>query len=442
MDYQKIKKLEGFKDLEQFGLSVLKETISQLLACEVQIFINPEVELKKYDIEILQNPKRGFYPINDDSVIIVGRIFNEEILLSSLGVRIIKNGIKRSAQFLTKLEGALTYTLTTEYQTKFKNCKFRLGQELALHAITNYLSKGAYDSRHIRHLIDFFNRLRTTSFEGEYFSTGLILTKSHFAYNKQNNQHRFGDTFSLKKSISLANTNKVERRFWYLVDGKRTFFMTNKSLVLTQLFVLDDEYQKLNYIDNHTLAKSLKGRDLLFKVENEKLISIINSSSIEISYSENQWKFRDYSFLRITFLNHFKNNEEIVESLLFFIIYCSKNSISSIIWLPKDIAKVDDLVMKKTKNQLIKKPISILNKSFTNHIIRYLSSDGATIFDNHGFLQYFGCIVDISKIKIKGLKGTGESASSALSSNGIAIKISEDGTIKVFLKKNSKALIL
>lgn len=87
-----------------------------------------------------------------------------------------------------------------------------------------------------------------------------------------------------------------------------------------------------------------------------------------------------------------------------------------------------------------KKTFFIANKA--NHIIRYLSSDGATIVDKDGFLQYFGCIVDLGKIKIQGVKGTGESAAEALAHNGIAIKISQDGLIKIFNKPDSKPIII
>jgi hypothetical protein len=128
--------------------------------------------------------------------------------------------------------------------------------------------------------------------------------------------------------------------------------------------------------------------------------------------------------------------------MLFYVIYCSKNSISSIIWLPEKINKIDLLVKKQTKNQFINVPISIKDKSFTNHIIRYLSSDGATIIDKLGLLQYFGCVIDLNKIEVKGIKGTCESAAGALVSNGISLKISQDGTIKVFIKKNHKSIII
>ena len=66
--------------------------------------------------------------------------------------------------------------------------------------------------------------MRTTSFEGEYFSAGVILTKAHYDYNKKDKGNRLGKTYALKKDISLGNTNQIDKRIWYLVDGKRSFF--------------------------------------------------------------------------------------------------------------------------------------------------------------------------------------------------------------------------
>ena len=439
MNYTLIKTINAFNYLDQFGLTILQSTIANFLSCEVKIFINPLSELQDYGINILDNENRGFYPLDDDNIIVLGRIMSDDRkLISSLGIKLSKKGIRYSGKFLTILEGALTYTLTQEYKNNFKNCKYALGDELLLHTVCNYVSRGGYDNRHIRHLISIFQKLRTTSFEGSFFSTGLILTKSHFAYNKND---RFGTSFNLSQPFSLANQCQIDRRIWYLVDGKKTFFMCNKSLVIGQLFVLDKEYQNANYIDSHILAKSLKGVDLLFKVENEKTFSIINTSNIEISYMENQWKFRDYTYIRELFIAHF-NNIDIVESLLFFVIHCSKNSISSIIWLPDNIDQIGELIKKQTMNRFIKTPIPIIDKSFANHIIRYLSSDGATIIDKNGFLQYFSCIIDLNKIEVKGIKGTGESAAGALSSNGISLKISQDGTIKLFYEKKKQPILI
>ena len=136
------------------------------------------------------------------------------------------------------------------------------------------------------------------------------------------------------------------------------------------------------------------------------------------------------------------NNHDVVNKILFFVLFCSKNSISSVIWIPHEIDTVSKLVKPDTLNKLIIEPISIVDKRYTNHIIRYLSSDGATIIDKNGMLQYFGSIVDMKNLEIEGITGTGESAAQVLCSNGIAFKISQDGTIKLFLENSEEAIII
>ena len=59
---------------------------------------------------------------------------------------------------------------------------------------------------------------------------------------------------------------------------------------------------------------------------------------------------------------------------------------------------------------------------------------GATVIDKNGKIRYFGCIADISKVTAGGIKGTGETAASLLAQNGMAIKISQDGPIKIFME--------
>ena len=67
---------------------------------------------------------------------------DDKKLISSLGIKLSKKVLDIQEKFLTILEGALTYTLTQEYKNNFKNCKYSLGDELILHTVCNYVSRG------------------------------------------------------------------------------------------------------------------------------------------------------------------------------------------------------------------------------------------------------------------------------------------------------------
>ena len=107
-------------------------------------------------------------------------------------------------------------------------------------------------------------------------------------------------------------------------------------------------------------------------------------------------------------------------------------------WFPNKLDKIDDLINIETKNSFIKDKINIKDKQAINHIFRCISSDGATVFSTNGDLEYMGVIVNLEKAKVSGMTGTGETAASILKNNGVAIKVSQDGLIKIFVEGISK----
>lgn len=427
--------------IENGAFFILKETLEAFFHCKVVLYSKPSLQLiREFDIDIMLNPRRGFYPIDNDNVVIVARVLSQRRMISALGIHLKANSIGENVKLLNKLEGALTGSMTQEFHNFFQYGILPFGDELIKHTITNYLCQGYYDFRLIRHLIEYFFKLRTTSFEGSFFSTGAIITKAYHDFIKGTEENRFGQTFQLTNPIRIRSSNRINKREWYLADGKKSFFLGNKKLDFTNLFVLDGDYTSANYIDNHSLSLTLKGGDILFKVESEKLLSINSSTGFEFIFFENQWRFRNYRFLKTILTNTIEARESIVDALIFYILACSKKQNSSIIWFPKNMEEIDGLIQPATKNKFIETPLSLEDKRFINHIFRCLSNDGATIIDQDGTIRYFGVIVDLSKITVSGLKGTGESAASALAANGTSIKISQDGNIKIFLSPGQEPL--
>jgi hypothetical protein len=440
-EYRDFGKYPSYKNFVKYGtFHMLKETIETFFHCHVEVYAHAQTQiLKNFQINILDNPRRGYYPIDENNVVIVARIIEKRQLISAIGFHLSGNRIGENVKLLNKFEGAISGTFSQEFNNFFQYGTLAFGDELIKHTITNYLCKGFYDFKNIRHLIEYFFKLRTTSFEGTFFSTGVILTKSFHDFSGVTN--RFGKVYELENWIRLRSSNKINKRLWYLADGKKTFFLGTKNLDFINLFALDEEYISTNYLDNHSLSLTLRGGDLLFKVENEKLFSINTASGFEFLFFENQWKFRNYNFLRKIISENVTTNEDLIDSIIFFLLSCSKKQISSILWFPERIDEIDNLIQTETKNNFIKQKVNIKDKRFINHIFRCLSSDGASIINKDGDLVHLGVIVDLSKIKVAGLKGTGESAASALASNGISVKISQDGNIKIFLESGKEPLL-
>lgn len=71
-----------------------------------------------------------------------------------------------------------------------------------------------------------------------------------------------------------------------------------------------------------------------------------------------------------------------------------------------------------------------------------LTSDGVTAIDSDGKGIFTGGIVDLNSVPSEGEAiGTGESAARILSCNGIAIKISQDGAVKIFSSPEKNPLL-
>jgi hypothetical protein len=440
--YHDIKHFKSFQLLREHGLGILKETIESFFNCKASFFFEPMRQAKRnFDINLHDNPNRGCYPIDEDTFFIYARILDSKTLVSGLGIVLKGKCISNHRSLLNKFEGALTNKLSISFLTWFKNCSLELSDDLLTHTMANFCVRGYVDYRQFEHLILFFHKLKCTTFEGKPFSTGLIITKSHFSYKKIEGNERFGLIFPLVNRINIKSSLSVDRRFWYLADGKHTFFVANKSLEIQHLFVLGPEYADLDYLDSNSLALTLRGGDTLLRVDNEKQFSVIIPEGIEFLYLENRWKVRNYNLIKEV-LRKAISDENVINRILFYVLYCSKNSVSSVLWIPAEINKILDYIKPETLNKLIYKSVNICDSRFINQIMRYLSSDGATVIDAEGNLLYFGCIVNLSKLEISGIKGTGESAAQVLCGNGLSFKISQDGNIKLFFDNKSEPVLI
>ena len=122
-------------------------------------------------------------------------------------------------------------------------------------------------------------------------------------------------------------------------------------------------------------------------------------------------------------------------AILYYVLKCSRSHVSSIIWIPNDCSDkaIGDLTT-SNRVRMWKSQLDILNESHQVLVDKILASDGAIVIDKEGQVLYESVFADMSKTsasKVK-LTGSGETAAQFLAQNGVAIKISQDGTIKVF----------
>ena len=169
------------------------------------------------------------------------------------------------------------------------------------------------------------------------------------------------------------------------------------------------------------------------------ICAIVTSKGYEFIHQENVWRFRNYDMLQALIQAKVKLSDSVYNSLLYYVLYCSKHDISSIIWVPAYISKVQPLL--KSFHSFTRSSFNIMDRNYSGLVKRMMSSDGATIISVDGTVKYYGCIVNMDSAKVNAVKGTGETVASLLASNGVAFKISQDGTIKVFLNEGKGGCI-
>ena len=214
------------------------------------------------------------------------------------------------------------------------------------------------------------------------------------------------------------------------MDGEKSFYLTDLKSSIHYLY----QYKKSDevYVNKLVLHDALHGHDFLIRTTNGRELSIITAKGKEFIYQENAWRYRDYDLLHQRILKVLPSlNDEVYESILYYVLYCSKNDTSSIIWIVDSKEQIHSSKILKTYNRFTRSNLSIIDIGHGSIIKRLLSSDGAVAISQTGDILYYGCIVDLSKIDVRGVKGTGETAASVLARKGVAIKISQDGCIKV-----------
>lgn len=425
-------KIKGYHNFIQWSHLVLVHTLEEFFSAEVKLEFNPIAQFKRNGIcDIENNPYRNVYIVPSDSVILVCNVKSaDSCYMLGISLTAKKIGETNNGKIYNIVAIAISEALRIASISCFRKSIELFGENLIVSTIAKYASP-TFNPSKIRYLLRYFNALRSTTFEGKYFSTGLILTISLFDYKKNADK---GDVMYL--TAAKIFSDNIDSRYWYLVDGHSSYYLSDAKKEIHYMFINKSTNQ--NYIDQVLLSNSLHHRDILFRTDNGRELSVITSDGIEFIYQENVWRYRNFHWLKKIIMEEVNLSEDVYNTLLYYVLYCSKNETSSIIWIPKNEAKISEYL--KSSHSVSRKLFKIFDSQFDGLIKRLLASDGATVICKDGTVKYYGCIIDMDAKQTKALKGTGETAASKLASNGIAIKISQDGTIKIFLNNNYKII--
>lgn len=432
MELFNFEEVRGYANFMLGAQNVLIKTLSDFLSATVELDFKL---LSHCNYDIKSYPHCNVYKMQVNKILLVthAKVLDKRSYI--LGITIESNsvGFIKHNKIFNVLAASVSNALTESYTTAFRNSIILLNENLVKQTIAKFVSRGSYNPYKIYHTIEHFINLRSTTFEGKYFSSGLIVTKSLYKYKESIEKNSTALLYLYKNGLF----DKMGTRYWYMADGYTTFYLSDLKKDIHYMFVHIDNNP--NYVDRMMLKKALHGKDLLFRIDNGRELSVITSDGIEFIHQENVWRYRDYDLLHKLIDTEIKMDNNIYDAILYYVLYCSKHDISSIIWIPKEFDKAKDML--KTSHSFSNKIFNVKDRNYEGLIKRLLSSDGATVITKDGEVRYYGCIVEMNNVDGKKPKGTGETAASMLASNGIAFKISQDGTIKIFLNDKRNGTI-
>jgi len=441
MKYVEFRALPRYRHFAVDPLSTLKLTLASFFGCDAEFIDEPSRVLNdRWGIDILKNPGRGCYILSDSEALILGRVLCDAELKSAFCLHLTSGRFSSIDRLLNVLESSLTFTLSKSYLLEFEDAAQRLGDALIRLTIAKLFSKGRFDYRRFLYLIELFSKLAGTAFEGRPFSTGLILTRSHYAFAGREPGSRFGDSFSLVTPKELVPGRQPEKRFWYLADGTSSFFLCSRKLRVANLFILKDTtLNPETFLGSYALSRTLRGGDALFRVVAPLEFSITRPGGLEFVYKENSWRVRDFPRINRELQQTSGLAPKASAALLYWVSELSRRRQSSLIWMPASGTDASAILM--SQNQLAA-GLSLCESAHAPTVARILTSDGATLIDSDMVIQNYGCVVDSSKVKPAGVRGTGESVASFLGESGLAVKVSQDGNVKVYPGPGAQSVLL
>ncbi|MBR6299182.1 MAG: hypothetical protein IKR34_08025 [Candidatus Gastranaerophilales bacterium] len=431
--------LPRFKSLKESGfLSVLQNCLAELLNCDVRLQCKLSTYQSKFNL--FECPERTTYIEDEQTVSIVACVFNEKKLVSLMGVRVVGFAVCYIPSKIFDCIGKrLTALLSRVYAKRNNPLIYEAGETLIKEIITTFAAKGKYNVDYIKFLIAYAIKIKSLTFEGANIQTGMILTKAFHSFNGKNivgDKNRGGLISKNDNLLNLIRNDEINKRLWYIADGKTSFFLFSKKLESSCLYVLQHRDLPLKeYISQYLMTDTLSQMDILIRIVNPNYLSVV-ANDVEFVNLEGAWHVRDYNALIKKLVNLLTMEEDVLKTIFFFVIQLSQKCKSSIIFIPEEDSDYKSDLSYDGLNILGE--INVSDKTYTNTLFNIFTSDGVSIISKKGLLLKHGVIVKQRELTSHGkLLGTGQMACRILGEKGSSIKVSSDGKITIYNKKHN-----
>ncbi len=418
----------------------LKHFLESFLKCKASIVHSPIDRFKKlYGVDIGADPECPIYDPGGGVILMVAVAPGPKGELIFLGIvlkepQLTLPPLRMVRSIARMLKRRFHKGVRRNFDVDLQN----FGQDLILDVIVNYLSRGGFDRYHLRLIFELFISIRTLTFEDRPFNTGLILTPSHREYSAEK---RAGFLVPMSDPVWVSPTTQFEKRFWYLGDGSSCFFVSDRKLQINSMFFLDPRRCAATSISSLLLRNSLHDRDLAFRTMAGKEMVAVAATGEEFTYTGTQWHFRDYRLIRNSFAKLLPEfSDQALNTLLELILSQMTQRFGSLIWFPDNEESVSRHTVQSTR--LWQHDIGI-EPRYVGLIQRLASSDGALIITKDAKISRFGAVANLSSAYAADseLSGSGSIAARFLSQYGIVVKISQDGTGRVYVNGTMRWVI-
>ena len=121
----------------------------------------------------------------ENEICVVSQIYVDDELIAYYPYVLVGKYIKKmnlAKNFFPRIAEAISEQLTACYLQKFKGGDWLFGDKFAQMLIANCVSSNLHNGIKFAHLIEKIEQLSVSTFEGEYFSTGVIVSSNFAKY--------------------------------------------------------------------------------------------------------------------------------------------------------------------------------------------------------------------------------------------------------------------
>lgn len=425
-----INNLNNFKQFLRLGQDEFCDFLVNFLNLEeVRIQVNSLDVLKDWlkvdNLDVVME-----VPERDDEICVVSQIQVSGDLISYFPYVLKGRYVKiysKAKSFLTKLSEAISAQISLCYLQDFRGGDWMFGEILARMIVANCISEKKYDGIKFAHLIEKMEQMAVSTFEGEFFPTGVIVSSDFSKYRD--------NYFEFKTERDI---NYLDKREWFLANGQESFLLSDSNCKIRGIYrksmpSLTDFINR--YFEEYYLSNDLKTPDFLVRTVGPNEISVSDADCKEFVKIENVWRYRHPKNMTLFLVEHLHIEYKVSYAILYYTLKCSRNHVSSILWIPMDSSeKTIKTYTTSNRVNIWKRKLNLLDESHQVILEKILASDGAIVIEKNGQVLYESVFADIKESNVEKAKlvGSGETAARFLAKNGVAIKISQDGMIKVF----------